>query len=565
MFQAQGDAASGGHIVILALFAMVVGLSGLLTVPPLDRDEGRFIQATTQMIETGDYVNVRYQDTERNKKPVGIYWLQAASVQLLADVEDRPLWAYRLPSLLGVMLAAVFTYIAGVTLFGRAAAFLGALLLAAAPVLAGEASIAKTDAALLATVCAMQAALARLLVGEVGAVETRRAALYFWIAMGIGVLIKGPIAPFVGGCTAALLFVLGPRLEGTAADGPAAFRTAFLKRLRPFFGVGVLAAIVLPWAVAIGLATEGRFFAEAIGRDMLGKVTTGQEQHGGPPGFHLAVIWFMFWPAALFIPAAVVHAVKNRRVGPVAFALAWIVPTWLLFELTSTKLPHYTMPIYPAIGLLVGYLLTNVPADAYRLSRWLGALLYLVVGVVAAAAVPVIASEYSSDGVILWHYVAAALLLAVTVSASVLSVSGRAMQSLGLAVIASGLFAWVTFEGVLPTLDRLALTPRLADMLDDHEAHPLEDDTGPVALVGYHEPSAVFTLGTKTALLTAEEAADWVGEGEKRAVVIESREFNAFLAALGDRPAPKAIASIEGFNYSNNKDMRLTLYRYERP
>ena len=99
-------APSGGHIVLITLFALVAGLSGLMTVPPLDRDESRFVQATTQMIETGDYVRIRFQDEERNKKPVGIYWLQAGSVLTFADVEDRPLWAYRLPSLLGAMLAS---------------------------------------------------------------------------------------------------------------------------------------------------------------------------------------------------------------------------------------------------------------------------------------------------------------------------------------------------------------------------------------------------------------------------------------------------------------------------
>ena len=138
----QRHSPSGGHILLIAAFAVVVGLSGLLTVPPLDRDESRFIQATTQMIETGDYVRINFQETERNKKPVGIYWLQAASVQAFADIEDRPLWAFRLPSLIGATLAAIFTYVAGCALFGRRAGFLAGVLIAAAPVVAGEASIA---------------------------------------------------------------------------------------------------------------------------------------------------------------------------------------------------------------------------------------------------------------------------------------------------------------------------------------------------------------------------------------------------------------------------------------
>ena len=66
---------------LAALIALVAGLPGLLAVPPLDRDESRFAQATAQMLEDGDFVVIRFQDAPRFKKPVGIHWLQAASVK----------------------------------------------------------------------------------------------------------------------------------------------------------------------------------------------------------------------------------------------------------------------------------------------------------------------------------------------------------------------------------------------------------------------------------------------------------------------------------------------------
>ncbi|MFM9469985.1 ArnT family glycosyltransferase, partial [Streptomyces scabiei] len=76
-------------------------LPGLFFLPPLDRDESRFAQATAQMLETHDFVNIRYQSEPRDKKPIGIHWLQAASVSTLSSVERREIWAYRIPSLLG--------------------------------------------------------------------------------------------------------------------------------------------------------------------------------------------------------------------------------------------------------------------------------------------------------------------------------------------------------------------------------------------------------------------------------------------------------------------------------
>jgi len=92
--------------LIAALVALAAGLPGLIALPPLDRDESRFAEASAQMLETGDFVSPYFQDTPRFKKPVGIYWLQAAAVAAVSHVEDRQIWAYRLPSLLGAMLAA---------------------------------------------------------------------------------------------------------------------------------------------------------------------------------------------------------------------------------------------------------------------------------------------------------------------------------------------------------------------------------------------------------------------------------------------------------------------------
>src|SRR6516225_380213 len=66
---------------VLVLVALLNFLPGFFDIAPIDRDEARFAQATKQMIETGDYVDIRFQDEVRYKKPVGIYWLQAGAVQ----------------------------------------------------------------------------------------------------------------------------------------------------------------------------------------------------------------------------------------------------------------------------------------------------------------------------------------------------------------------------------------------------------------------------------------------------------------------------------------------------
>src|SRR5580704_3344166 len=99
------DFATGSHAraaAVLVLVALLNFLPGFLDIPPIDRDEARFAQATKQMIESADYVDIRFQNEVRYKKPVGIYWLQAGVVKTASALGlASPLttiWLYRVPS-----------------------------------------------------------------------------------------------------------------------------------------------------------------------------------------------------------------------------------------------------------------------------------------------------------------------------------------------------------------------------------------------------------------------------------------------------------------------------------
>ena len=99
-FAAISHRRSAALLVVVCLIAF---LPGFFLILPVDRDEARFAQATKQMVERGEYVDIRFQDEVRYKKPVGIYWLQAAAVhagEALGVPRARTtIWLYRLPSL----------------------------------------------------------------------------------------------------------------------------------------------------------------------------------------------------------------------------------------------------------------------------------------------------------------------------------------------------------------------------------------------------------------------------------------------------------------------------------
>jgi 4-amino-4-deoxy-L-arabinose transferase-like glycosyltransferase len=223
--------------VLIALIALVSGLFGAARLPVMDRDEARFAQATRQMLETGDFIRIRNQEDERNKKPIGIHWLQAASVQAFEPLTGRlnAIWPYRLPSALGAMLAALACLWGGRALLKPREAFLGAALFSAGALLGFEGMTAKTDALLVGFTTLAMAALARLYAGSS---RPRLLSLLFWFALGCGVLIKGPVTPMVAGLTLIALAAWERRWD-------------WMKPLAWWPGPLLAVAIVLPWMLAI--------------------------------------------------------------------------------------------------------------------------------------------------------------------------------------------------------------------------------------------------------------------------------------------------------------------------
>src|SRR5947209_6253068 len=210
------DFAVGSHaraVVVLLAVALLGFLPGFSSIPPVDRDEARFAQATKQMVESGDYVDIRFQDEVRYKKPVGIYWLQAGVVKVASALGFQQsltsIWVYRTPSLIGAIGTVLLTYWAALAFLSRRAAVLAALMMASCLLLGVERLLAKTDAVLLMTVTAAMGAMGRAYLAEPdrprdGIAAWQMPAL-FWTALAAGVLLKGPLILMVAGLAAIAL------------------------------------------------------------------------------------------------------------------------------------------------------------------------------------------------------------------------------------------------------------------------------------------------------------------------------------------------------------------------
>ena len=149
------------NVTLIILICLSFYLPGLFTIPTLDRDEARFAQASKQMLESGNFVDIRFQEEPRYKKPAGTYWLQAASVNLLSPSKLKEIWPYRIPSLLAAIIAVIGTYFLANVFLRPPGGIIAAIILSSTPLLIGEAHMAKSDALLLASVVIAQFGLIR--------------------------------------------------------------------------------------------------------------------------------------------------------------------------------------------------------------------------------------------------------------------------------------------------------------------------------------------------------------------------------------------------------------------
>lgn len=539
-------------LLVLALLGVLLWLPGVIMLPALDRDESRFAQASRQMVESGDLVDIRLGHVPRYKKPVGIYWLQAAATEIAGRGEDSHIWTYRLPSLLGAIAAAWLTVWCAAAFLEAEVALLAGLLMMSSVLLAAEATIATTDAVLLACVLAVQGVLLRVYhaANDPDAPQpSTRLIMLGWAAVGAGALVKFPVVPGVALATVIALIAWDRKVK-------------WLNGIKPVRGFFLALLVAMPWLIAITIQSHGEFLEQSLGNDFATKMAGGQESHGASPGYYLLLSAASFFPTILLVLPGLVLGFARRTEPAVRFLMAWAGSWWLLVELVPTKLPHYVLHAYPALAILAAMLATAQPPArkwlpiGMAIARWVAALQFLVGGALLAAAFVLLPPRFG-DGQVLWLIAPAAVggLLALT------ALIFAARRSFGWAVLMS-LLAMLVFVpgltvGMAPKLSQLWVTERLKPLV---EAARQPADP-PLTLAGYQEPSMLFAFG-KDVLLSDGAGAAASGAKSGGLALVEDAEQGAFLARLAELQADAdQVGELSGFNYSRGRKVHITVYR----
>ncbi len=537
---------------VLALLGLLLWLPGILSLPALDRDESRFAQSSRQMVESGDPVDIRLGHVPRYKKPVGIYWLQAASTELTGMGDDSHIWTYRLPSLLGAIAASWLTAWCALAFLESEAALVAGLLMLGSVLLAGEATIATTDAVLLACVLAVQGVLLRVYraARDVDAPQVPGRLVWLgWVAVGAGALVKFPVVPGVALVTIIALVAWDRQWR-------------WLGMLKPARGLLLALLIASPWLIAISVQSHGAFLQESVGHDLASKIAGGQESHGALPGYYLVLAAVCFFPAILFVLPGVAMGLARRTEPAVRFLLAWGGGWWLVVEAVPTKLPHYVIDAYPALAILAALFVTAAPPAVRWLAGWLTAARWIAgvqfaIGAGLLAAALVMLPLYFGAGPVYGLWGAAGVAVLLSLAALIFSIRRAYVWSVLLSLLAMLVFVPALTAATGPRLTQLWVTARLKPLV----AAATRPGDPPPALAGYQEPSMLFAFGKDVVLANGAGAAE-AGAKSGGLALVEDAEQGAFLARLAELQADASVVGeLSGFNYSRGREVHVTIYR----
>jgi 4-amino-4-deoxy-L-arabinose transferase-like glycosyltransferase len=380
------------HLVWIALAAGTVLFTNL-GVPALwDEDEPKNAECAREMLARGDWLVPTFNEELRTDKPILLYWLMIGAYKVFGVTE----FAARIWSAMFGVGTVLVTYRLGRLLFSPEVGLWSALALCTALMFDAVARAATPDSTLIFfTTLSLLAFVEGVAARDCGLRETGQKTIcipqrwhYFalmYLAMGLAVLAKGPVGVVLPiGVLGVFLLAVG---HGSPIRNPQsairnflhAFSPLRLARiawsLRPITGALIVSAVALPWYLAVGIETDGRWLAGFLGNHNLGRFMRPMEGHRGPIFFYLPAILAGFFPWSVFLPASLVQAVKQLRRGSdwhagYVFALCWAGLYVGFFSLARTKLPNYVLPAYPALALITGALVVRWQRQPEEISRW---------------------------------------------------------------------------------------------------------------------------------------------------------------------------------------------------
>ena len=348
-------------VLLLAGFCAFLFFYGLAAFGLIGADEPRYAQVARDMLDRHDWITPTLAGHPWLEKPPLYYW-QAMLAYSILGVSDL---AARVPSAVDATLLIIAVYLF-FRRFRRGVEVDAALITASCAGIIGYARAASMDMGLAASFS----------IGMLAwwAWRESRKRMYlaaFYVCMGLGMLAKGPVAPFLAVVTICF-FAIAVR------------ETGLITRTLWFPGILLFCVIALPWYVAVQMRNP-QFFREFILQHNLARFSTNLYHHPEPFWYYVPVAVLALVPWIVFIATAFVDSVRvwwaERRSGTSdlqlqfrIFACCWLVVPVIFFSISRSKLPGYILPAIPAGAVLLADYLLRQFEQEMPATKWLAAL-----------------------------------------------------------------------------------------------------------------------------------------------------------------------------------------------
>jgi len=502
-------------------------LPGLGRATLWEPDEPRFAEATRQMFARHDFATPYFNGVPRFEKPILIYWLQAAAHGVAANE-----LAARLPSALAGVGSVLLLFLIASRMTTRAAALIAALAFATMFRFVALARQGLTDVPVLFFILAA-------LYGFVWATVERsaRAAWLAWIAVGLGILTKGPVGLLAVIIWSACALVRRDR--------------SLVSQVRPIAGPALALLIAAPWYVLM-VAKHGHAFVDfALGHEIVARVLSDD---GFAPDRGL-FYYFKVWPgdaapwSLLFIAAIVWAAFRWQRLDvsdrrALLFALTWFLSVFVVFSLSSSKVPHYVLPAYPAAAMVIGIFIDRVARWPNDAAWWRVPMAIIAVALLALAAL----LAWSIDVLMPDAAPLARWLVPLVFAAGALGLAASVWRArvvpaaAGLAVTLGAAFAVIGAVVIPGAVEAFKPMPRLA-----HAASPLLQPGARIGLLGRYGASSLIYYSGHNIEWLLDDAATVVFARRPGAVCVMPEDDYKRLAPRLP-PTMRVIDSAEEFN-----------------
>ena len=533
---------------VLLFFSFLIFLQGVFHIPPLDRDESRFASATKNMLETSDFIDIRLDNEPRYKKPIGIYWAQSLSNYIFGEPPFDKIWVYRIPSLLGCLFSILLIFTNIRKNFNEEVAFMSSFFLISSFLIISEIHQAKSDGLLFLCINICNLTLLNFvnkLEKKLNSEKNFNEILIFWCFLGFGTLIKGPII---------LIFVGLPIIFFSIIT-----KTSYLlKCLHSTLGYILYVFIVLPWFILITMKAGEHFWYESVINDLLRKVSSGQESHGFLPGYYSLLLFIFFWPGCIFLIDLLKKSIADRKRilkkdMKVLFLFCWFLPGFFVYELIFTKLPHYVLPTYPALSILISLYIYKNYKD-YKFLKISNIFLSLIFPISIIGAFIYAIYIYSSfDMLSIFITIFLILLLIYTI----IQFKKRKIKSSLLSVLLFQTTIYLSLVFVLnPKLNSFWIAKNINNIIDDKSFENFS-----IYSSGFNEPSLIFLSGHKLKKISPESMAKESLIKKNNLFILSEEKADIFLNHISINSDILQTHSFEGFNYSKGQFIKFKVFK----